>query len=118
MPCHEVQEIVRAIAFFSLVLPIQVSPTAVINSSVMASVCLIPTSTSLKREPLATLSRREQARGILRETEFAKSANRPTSDFAVRISFRFLTSGRFHGTNVYPVQEGWKRFQCRAETRG
>ncbi len=49
-----------------------------------------------------------------REREFANSANRPTSDFAVRISFRFLANGWLHG--VYPVQEGWKHFWYRAES--
>ncbi|KAM7390705.1 hypothetical protein PAMA_008748 [Pampus argenteus] len=66
-----------------------VSPTEVINSSVMASVCFIPTSTSLKKESVGhTEPERERERE--RETQLANSANRPTSDFAAHISFKFF----------------------------
>lgn len=60
----------------------------------------------------------EREREREKEGEFANSTNRPTSDFAARISFRFLANGWLHGMNVYPIQEGWKRFWCRAQTPG
>lgn len=55
------------IAFFSSVPPFQFSPTEVINSSVMASVCF--TSKLRKKKELATMRRRGRELGRKRERE-------------------------------------------------
>lgn len=44
------------------------------------------------------LGREREGWGAWGGEEFATSTNRPTSDFAKRISFRFLASGWLHGT--------------------
>lgn len=80
----------------------------------MASVCLIPTAQVWKRNCWPHWAREggKGRRGGRERQRFANSANRPTSDLVVRISFRFLAGGWLHRTNVYPVQEGWKYFSA------
>lgn len=87
----------KVIAFFSVPLHLQLSPTEAINSSVMASVRLI---TTFKKRNSWLQGARERGR----EKEIM-----PTAPLGLLpISLRFLANGWLQGPNVHRIQEGWE----------